>query len=519
MRQKVVVVAIGLSAGVAGLYICYTRYRNRRAPRRASPEKMETIERQLKIPQEALKVIVGKQGNIRQRLQKQTDAYITVSERVDSEGDYNVTITGSHAQVHQAQEALNRLLQESVVLRVGLLLPARCMSRIIGKDGDKIQSIIRSSGAKICIGPKSEDSAVQASNVTIIGTTEQVDKAKLLIQKILEEEETLQQRESKSSFRYHRKEIIAVKKGQTQTGDQAVAQIGEKLTQNGRDEAGTSGSHEDTAYSSGSSTDSASNLSKFEVPSPDFNFQVGEYVDVYVSALENPQHFWIQIQGSRLSQLDKLIEEMRDYYSNQTKTTAEIQVGDIVAAPFRNHSDWYRAEVLGFLDNGDVDLYYVDYGDNWSTAMDNLFPLRSDFLSLPFQAVECCLAGISPAGGHWPEEAVNKFEELTHGTEWKPLLANICSFPSVGMSQCFEVQLYDPSFDQILNIGQQLIRQGFAIEQKESPLQAENTLSRLLDEVINPQSLSFSSKPGEHSAASEVLKSSGREDDVILLED
>lgn len=52
------------------------------------------------------------------------------------------------------------------------------------------------------------------------------------------------------------------------------------------------------------------------VPSPDFSFHADEYLEVYVSASEHPNHFWIQIIGSRSLQLDKLVSEMTQHYEN-----------------------------------------------------------------------------------------------------------------------------------------------------------------------------------------------------------
>lgn len=57
-------------------------------------------------------------------------------------------------------------------------------------------------------------------------------------------------------------------------------------------------------------------LSLCSVPSPDFSFHADEYLDVYVSASEHPNHFWIQIIGSRSLQLDKLVGEMTQHYEN-----------------------------------------------------------------------------------------------------------------------------------------------------------------------------------------------------------
>lgn len=58
------------------------------------------------------------------------------------------------------------------------------------------------------------------------------------------------------------------------------------------------------------------------VPSPDLSFQPDEHLEVYVSAYENPNHFWIQILGVRSLLLDKLTEEMNHFYNNSSATVS-----------------------------------------------------------------------------------------------------------------------------------------------------------------------------------------------------
>lgn len=53
-----------------------------------------------------------------------------------------------------------------------------------------------------------------------------------------------------------------------------------------------------------------------------------------------------------------------------------IIVGDIVAAPYRDHGTWNRARVLGILGSGLVDLYYVDFGDNGELPREHLRSMR-----------------------------------------------------------------------------------------------------------------------------------------------
>ena len=53
-----------------------------------------------------------------------------------------------------------------------------------------------------------------------------------------------------------------------------------------------------------------------------------------------------------------------------------VHAGAIVAAPYVADGEWYRARVLGTLDNGHLDLYYVDFGDNGEAPPEALRALR-----------------------------------------------------------------------------------------------------------------------------------------------
>lgn len=117
----------------------------------------------------------------------------------------------------------------------------------------------------------------------------------------------------------------------------------------------------------------------FEIPSPDFSFHADEYLEVYLSASEHPNHFWIQIIGSRSLQLDKLVSGMTQHYENSLPEDLTVHVGDIVAAPLSIDGSWYGARILGTLENGNLDLYFVDFGDNGDCPLKYLRALRSDF--------------------------------------------------------------------------------------------------------------------------------------------
>lgn len=123
--------------------------------------------------------------------------------------------------------------------------------------------------------------------------------------------------------------------------------------------------------------------------------------EVYVSAMVDPSHFWLQIYGPKAKELDQLVDEMSDYYSKvdnkETHALMKVQKGDLVAATFKYDQKWYRAEVLNVLPDGEepqAELYYVDYGDTDIVNCKELYELRTDFLRLHFQAIECFLSRV-----------------------------------------------------------------------------------------------------------------------------
>lgn len=62
---------------------------------------------------------------------------------------------------------------------------------------------------------------------------------------------------------------------------------------------------------------------------------------------------------------------------------------------------WYRAMILSTDEETDKSyVKFLDYGGYAYVENTMLRQIRGDFLMLPFQATECLLADIRPAGGN-----------------------------------------------------------------------------------------------------------------------
>ncbi|XP_006177219.1 tudor and KH domain-containing protein isoform X2 [Camelus ferus] len=463
--QKVAL-GLGIPASATIAYILYRRYRESREERLTFVGE-DDIEIEMRVPQEAVKLIIGRQGANIKQLRKQTGARIDVD--TEDVGD----------------------------------------ERVLLISGFPVQA----SGAKITCDKESEGTLLLSRLIKISGTQKEVAAAKhLILEKVSEDEELRKRIAHSAETRVPRKQPISIRREEvTETGGAGEPALwkntGSRLEQAaplavpphrgggdmavvGPEEGSWEKPNDDSFQKSGAQT--SPEMSMFEIPSPDFSFHADEFLEVYVSASEHPNHFWIQIIGSRSLQLDKLVSEMTQHYENSLPEDLTVHVGDIVAAPLPTNGSWYRARVLGTLENGNLDLYFVDFGDNGDCPLRDLRVLRSDFLSLPFQAIECSLARIAPSGEQWEEEALDEFDRLTHCADWKPLVAKISSYVQSGISTWPKIYLYDTSNGKKLDVGLELVRKGYAVELPED-VEENRTVPGMLHDVAAETDVSLSS--------------------------
>ncbi|XP_006900142.1 PREDICTED: tudor and KH domain-containing protein isoform X3 [Elephantulus edwardii] len=470
--QKIAL-GLGIPASAAVAYILYRRYRESREERLTFVGE-DDIEVEMRVPQESVKLIIGRQGANIKQLRKQTGARIDVD--TEDIGD----------------------------------------ERVLLISGFPVQA----SGAKITCDKDSEGTLLLSRLIKISGTQKEVETAKhLILEKVSEDEELRKRITHSAETRVPRKQPISVRReevaelggtGEPALWKYAISNMEQALPlaippHKGGGDIAAEGPQQDESSWEKSNTDSfeeacgaqaSPEMSMFEIPSPDFSFHADEYLEVYVSASEHPNHFWIQILGSRSLQLDKLVSEMTQHYDNSLPEDLTVQVGDIVAAPLPSNGCWYRARILGTLENGNLDLYFVDFGDNGDCPLRDLRALRSDFLSLPFQAIECSLAQIAPAGEQWEVEALDEFDRLTHCADWIPLVAKISSYVQTGVSTWPKIYLYDTNNGKKLDIGLELVRKGYAIELPED-VEENGAVPDTLQEMATETDVSLGSMVAE----------------------
>uniref|UniRef100_A0A1B6D308 Tudor domain-containing protein n=2 Tax=Clastoptera arizonana TaxID=38151 RepID=A0A1B6D308_9HEMI len=448
---------------VTALYLLYKKEDDDLA------ETIETVKtgkytvREIKIPKSNVGVIIGRGGSKIKEIQAETGAKINFKDDDDTDPRICV-IRGTPETIHAAETMIRELIMNQPLIETyKMFVPQRACGRIIGRCGESIKTISKVSNAKININDTSNEKTKDVP-VTIKGTIEQISTAKtMILEKIREDDEMRQKMELSQSNRSPRS--IANSSSMT-----------ESCLKN-----------KSIAFNSG-------------ILEPMLATGNDGCLDVFISAVASPSNFWMQVCSPHSAELDHLVEEMAAYYlqeeNRQIHQIKKLNIGQIVASQLDADDKWYRAEVkhikLNDYDSNEneIELYYVDYGDTEIKKQNKLCQLRTDFLSLRFQGIECNLASVKPSGNKedWSEAGIECFEELCHVAQWKPLRARIVTFNQKQQehregSPIPSVDLFDTFGNVDINIAEELVKQGHASyikenEDKEKYLNGNGNLSK-----------------------------------------
>lgn len=136
-----------------------------------------------------------------------------------------------------------------------------------------------------------------------------------------------------------------------------------------------------------------------------------EFNHVYLWKVTSPSLFYVQPLkfNSCLDVLEdniqKAVEKM------ELAKLKSVHPGAVCIARY-NDDRWYRGEVQKVLNNAEVIVFFPDYGDTAKCPPDELLEPLSWMMLLPYQGVQCSLAGIIPSSGKWTQMAVSMLEDF-----------------------------------------------------------------------------------------------------------
>ncbi|KAH8259961.1 hypothetical protein KR038_001934, partial [Drosophila bunnanda] len=139
--------------------------------------------------------------------------------------------------------------------------------------------------------------------------------------------------------------------------------------------------------------------------------------DVVVSAVLSGTHIFVQhpLHPSHPS-LPMLQKQLYDSYTTmEAPQLPSIEISAVCVIAI--NGVWYRVQIVS-IDADDEErcvVRFLDFGGYMNVSFKSLRQIRTDFMSVPFQATECILSNIEPIDGAWSQEAGEILSKLTKG--------------------------------------------------------------------------------------------------------
>ncbi|KAM9716326.1 tudor domain-containing protein 1 [Menidia menidia] len=189
---------------------------------------------------------------------------------------------------------------------------------------------------------------------------------------------------------------------------------------------------------------------------------VGDQFSVSVSYFRSPSEFIVQ-KASNAGIINNLEWKLREHCSQAAATeNFRPAPGTVCCAQFSADKEWYRAKILAYSSKERVCVDYIDFGNSEEVDLGHLRPISASLLSIPKQAISCCLAGVRPVGESWSKDCILALQQQ---------LANKILHVGIVGAQGGQalVTMTDEASDPYADIAELLISVGFAIS---SPVSA-----------------------------------------------
>merc|ERR1719192_1446102 len=232
-------------------------------------------------------------------------------------------------------------------------VPSRNVGRVIGRRGETVKAISRASRCKVEVEPETK---AYETKIVLRGSSDSIESARNMIMEKVREAQALDLRDGFDDFDMFTGPPVAE--------DAAIKAGGEARPPRLKYQQPLFLSHEPQE-------EEVVSLGEQEDLKPT---SMDNCIEVFVSAVATPGRFWVQKIGPH-----------------------SVDLGEIVAARYSDENSYYRARVISFredtydISRSSVDLDFVDFGDAEEKSIGEVFSLKTNFLKLKFQAVECTL--------------------------------------------------------------------------------------------------------------------------------
>lgn len=305
--KSIIPLAAGILSVGALLYL-YMRRRERDKKSNDTPDGLDPIEvLEFVIRNQQVPAIVGRNSVVLKSIEDKTRTSIRFRE--SDENNQICSIKGTKPDVKLAKHLIDFEASKPCVITDELLVPISSCGKIEGYSGSVLHEICSKSQAKVWVDPGSRKSQAENRRVLISGTEEQVELAKKLIEEKIREAPEEHKTDDKKEE--HKREPRLPSPSQ---------------------------------YASNSSITTTDLPRELMLPSPEKLKNNDGQLEVFVSAVNSPSRFWVQMVGPQSTELDFLVDAMTEYYNakenQELHQIREPYLGQIVAAMFFTDNKW-----------------------------------------------------------------------------------------------------------------------------------------------------------------------------------
>lgn len=174
-------------------------------------------------------------------------------------------------------------------------------------------------------------------------------------------------------------------------------------------------------------------------------FPDGCYWDIFVTSTPSTSCVFFRLVDYS-EKYDELANEMDRFYSDDIPPAMDLYEDNLYAV--LSDDSWLRVQLLELTDSK-AECLFVDHGDVDVVDASRLRNLESRFFTLPFQAVQCQLEGLSEFADD--ERAVELLEKMVFG---KVLVAEV-----VSREEPVTAVLYDTTTDVDINLNVAMLKE------------------------------------------------------------
>ncbi|XP_023938109.2 putative ATP-dependent RNA helicase TDRD12 [Bicyclus anynana] len=124
--------------------------------------------------------------------------------------------------------------------------------------------------------------------------------------------------------------------------------------------------------------------------------------EVFFTSAISPDKFFVRLDKFQ-SCTNALIQDIKKYVETNPARCDSVKEGEIVLAKYPDDGAYERARIDDIKEET-AKCFFVDHGDWREIPLNDLVAITEQLINrLPFQAIECRLVGIQPAGNQWTD--------------------------------------------------------------------------------------------------------------------